>query len=123
MFWIQARLRVEEAKRAALEAERREAKEVAEREAIETSTRAAAGVAQEEAARSQMDTNSRTSNESKGFASDAAKKAQSASTIFFSLFYFLYLDGFVITCFAHVFSDLVHLRFFPSPDILIAMWQ
>ncbi|XP_059446123.1 mRNA export factor GLE1 isoform X2 [Corylus avellana] len=77
----EARLRAEEAKSAALEAERREAKEAAEREATETSTRAASGVAQEEAARSQIDANSRTSNESKGFASDAAKKSQSASNV------------------------------------------
>jgi hypothetical protein len=66
-----------------LEAERREAKEAAEREAIATSTRVAARVAQEEAAGCQMEANSQTSNESKGFAS------QSASTIF--SFFFLYL--------------------------------
>jgi nucleoporin GLE1 len=72
-----------------LEAERREAKEAAEREAIATSTRVAARVAQEEAAGCQMEANSQTSNESKGFASDAAKKSQSASTIF--SFFFLYL--------------------------------
>ncbi|XP_062158142.1 mRNA export factor GLE1 isoform X2 [Alnus glutinosa] len=77
----EARLRAEEAKRAALEAERREAKEAAEREAIATSTRVAARVAQEEAAGCQMEANSQTSNESKGFASDAAKKSQSASNV------------------------------------------
>lgn len=75
---MQARLRAEEAKRAALEAERRAAleaerravKETAERQAIETSTRVAARAAQEEDAGRQMNANS-------------AKKSQSASNIFF----------------------------------------
>ncbi|KAK7814418.1 mRNA export factor GLE1 [Quercus suber] len=72
----EARLRAEEAKRAALEAERRAAleaerravKETAERQAIETSTRVAARAAQEEDAGRQMNANS-------------AKKSQSASNV------------------------------------------
>lgn len=77
----EARLRAEEAKRVSLEAERRAAKEAAERQSIETSTRVAARVAQEEAAERQMNANSGTSNELKEFASNAAKKSQSASKV------------------------------------------
>ncbi|KAB1213131.1 Nucleoporin GLE1 [Morella rubra] len=78
---FEARLRAEEAKRAALEVERREAKEAAERVAIETSTRVAAGVAKEAAVRRQMDAISVTSNETKGFPSDAKKHPQSESNV------------------------------------------
>ncbi|KAF3945406.1 hypothetical protein CMV_028223 [Castanea mollissima] len=56
-----ARLRVEEAKRAALEAERRAVKEAAERLGSETSTRAVARVAQEDAGL-QMNANAGTSS-------------------------------------------------------------
>lgn len=58
---MQARLRVEEAKRAALEAERRTVKEAAERLGSETSTRAVARVAQEDAGL-QMNANAGTSS-------------------------------------------------------------
>ncbi|KAF3945405.1 hypothetical protein CMV_028223 [Castanea mollissima] len=57
----EARLRVEEAKRAALEAERRAVKEAAERLGSETSTRAVARVAQEDAGL-QMNANAGTSS-------------------------------------------------------------
>jgi nucleoporin GLE1 len=109
---MQARLRAEEAKRVALEAERRAAKEAAERQGIETSTRVAARVAQEEAAERQMNANSGTSNELKEFASDAAKKSQSASNFFF----LKYLMDLVIMCFM---CDLSHLRFLPSSAVSI----
>ena len=102
---MQARLRAEEAKRAALEAERRTAleaerravKETAERQAIETSTRVAARAAQEEDAGRQMNANS-------------AKKSQSASNIFFK-----YLIDWLYHALHVLFSELSHLILLPSP--------
>ena len=75
---MQARLRVEEAKRAALEAERRAAEEAAERLASETSTRVDARVAQEDAGL-QMNANAGTSSK-----------------------FFEYLMDFIIACFVCV---------------------
>lgn len=51
------------------------------------------------------------------------QKNRNQQVLFFFFLFLFVLDGFVITCFAHAFSDLVHLRFFPSSEILIAMWR
>ncbi|KAH9772938.1 protein GLE1 [Citrus sinensis] len=76
---MQAKLRAEEAKRAALEAEKRAAKEAAEREAAENSKRITAGVSQDGARGRQPDDSSVIAGaQSRGSRSDGTKKLQSA---------------------------------------------
>lgn len=80
---MQAKLRAEEAKRAALEAEKRAAKEAAEREAAENSKRITAGVSQDGACGRQPDDSSVIAGaQSRGSRSDGTKKLQSAGIYF-----------------------------------------
>lgn len=76
---MQAKLRAEEAKRAALEAEQKASKEAAEREAAEASKRISARVSKDQAPGHQMDGSSGTSNaQPKGSVSVGTNKSQSA---------------------------------------------
>ncbi|KAH7565115.1 hypothetical protein JRO89_XS09G0136600 [Xanthoceras sorbifolium] len=80
----EAKLRAEEAKRAAaLEVERKASKEAAEREAAEASKRISAGVLKDEAPGRQMDGSGTSNAQSKGSGSGSAgtKKPQSAVSI------------------------------------------
>lgn len=85
IFWMQAKIRVEEANKAALEAERRAAKKAAEREATEALERIMPAASQGEATRRQMDGGSVILNyQSKGPVSDRITNSQSAGILFFN---------------------------------------
>lgn len=79
---MQAKLRAEEAKRAALEAEKRAAKEVADREAAENSKRITAGVPQDGRGHQVEDSSVIAGAQFRGSGSYGTKKLQSAGIYF-----------------------------------------
>lgn len=83
---MQAKLRIEETKMAALEADRRAAKEAGEKEAYEASKRIAAALSQQEAAKPQLIADSSNLNlQPQGSGSNRTKKSQTTGILFLFL--------------------------------------